>query len=150
MRTLFFSFTVGLLCLHSVAAQSGGSSKDEAAVRDMVKRYADARDLKDPKSIAALFTSHADQLVSTGEWRRGTDELVKGMLASSARETGKRVLEVDTVRFVAPGVAIADAKYEIGESNGERRRMWSTFVIRQTPEGWRIEAIRNMLPGKMR
>src|SRR4051812_33457593 len=149
MRILF-SLTICLLCTQLAGAQSGGNSKDEGAVRDMVKRYADARDLKDPKAIGALFTSDADQLVSTGEWRRGQDELVKGMLASSARETGKRVLTVETVRFVAPGVALADARYEIGESDGTPRRMWSTFVIRQTKEGWRIEAIRNMLPVKAR
>src|SRR3954452_15615554 len=143
---IFLSFTFCLLFAHEMVAQNAANTrpsntKDDAAVRDVVKRYADARDLKDPKAIAALFTSGADQLVSTGEWRRGQDELVKGMLASSARETGKRVLAVETVRFVAPGVAIADARYEIGEADGSPRRMWSTFIIRQTGDGWRIEAI---------
>lgn len=116
-------------------------SSDDAAVRTMVKRYADARGVSDPKAIASLFSGDADQLVSTGEWRRGVDAMVKGMLSSSARETGKRTLEVETVRFLGPDVAIADARYEIGE-----RKMWSTFVMKRGKQGWRIEAIRNMLP----
>src|SRR3954466_13124615 len=102
-----------LFCTQLFATQLGAASGDEAAVREMVKRYADARDVSDPKAIGALFGDDADQLVSTGEWRRGREELVKGMLASSARETGKRTLAVETIRFVGPDVAIADARYEI-------------------------------------
>src|SRR3954464_12125072 len=131
-----------LLCTQIFAAQVGsGTSGDEKAVREMVKRYADARDVSDPKAIGALFGDDADQLVSTGEWRRGREELVKGMLASSARETGKRTLAVETIRFVGPDVAIADARYEIGD-----RKMWSTFIMKRVSGGWRIDAIRNMLP----
>ncbi|MBC7928719.1 MAG: SgcJ/EcaC family oxidoreductase [Bryobacteraceae bacterium] len=129
-----------LLCAPLFAAQAGPTS-DEAAVREMVKRYADARDLNDPKAVGALFADDADQLVSTGEWRRGRDALVRGMLASSARETGKRTLAVETIRFLGADVAIADARYEIGD-----RKMWSTFLMKRSSGGWRIEAIRNMLP----
>jgi uncharacterized protein (TIGR02246 family) len=116
-------------------------SADDAAEPHNLKRYSDARDLSDPKAIGALFTDDADQLVSNGEWRKGKDALVKGMLASSARETGKRTLTVEAVRFVGKDVAIADARYEIGD-----RKMWSTFVMKRASGGWRIEAIRNMLP----
>lgn len=130
-----------LLCAQILAAQLGGRSGDEAAVREMVKRYSDARDVSDPKAIGALFTDDADQLVSNGEWRRGKDALVRGMLASSARETGKRTLAVETIRFLGADVAIADARYEIAD-----RKMWSTFVMRRASGRWRIEAIRNMLP----
>ena len=132
---------VFLLCTQLFAAQAGKTAADEAAVRDMVKRYSDARDVSDPKAIGALFSDDADQLVSTGEWRRGKDALVRGMLASSARETGKRTLAVETVRFIGSDVALADARYEIGD-----RKMWSTFVMKRGPGGWRIAAIRNMLP----
>ena len=86
-------------------------------------------------------TDDADQLVSTGEWRRGRDALVRGMLSSSARETGKRILAVESVRFLGVDVAIADARYEIGD-----RKMWSTFIMKRGSGGWRIQAIRNMLP----
>lgn len=124
-----------------LAAQAANPSGDEASVRDVVRRYADARGGSDATAIGALFTDNADQLVSSGEWRRGREALVRGMLSSSARETGKRTITVETVRFVGPGVAIADARYEIGD-----RKMWSTFVLARNSGQWRIEAIRNMLP----
>jgi uncharacterized protein (TIGR02246 family) len=125
---------------------STGATSAEAAVRDVVKRYVDAREKSDAAAIAALFTSDADQLVSSGEWRKGRDAVVKGTLASSQQTGGTRTIAVETVRFPAKDVAIADGRYEITGGTGGDRRMWSTFVMTRTKDGWRIAAIRNMLP----
>jgi uncharacterized protein (TIGR02246 family) len=126
------------------AAQGG----DEAAVRDVVKRYVDAREARDAKALAALFTEDVDQLVSSGEWRKGRDQVVKGGLASSAASSGKRTISVQSVRFPSRDVAIADGPYEIagGGAGGENRKMWTSFVMTRGADGWRIAAIRNMLP----
>ena len=125
------------------------SPADETAIRDLVRRYAGAREARDAGAIEALFTPDADQLVSSGQWRRGRDVLVTGALASSARTGGTRTLEVEHLRMVGPDVAIADARYEIsGLDGGATRRMWSTFVMAREQDGWRITAIRNMLPAQ--
>jgi uncharacterized protein (TIGR02246 family) len=119
---------------------------DAVAVNEIVKRYVDARERADAKAIAALFTSDADQLVSSGEWRRGREEVVMGTLASSKQTGGKRTITVETIRFPSADTAIADGRYEItGGATGDRR-MWTTFVMTRTKDGWRIAAIRNMLP----
>jgi uncharacterized protein (TIGR02246 family) len=118
---------------------------DDAAVRDVVKRYVAAREARDAKAIEALFTSDADQLVSSGVWRRGREEVVKGTLASSEAAGGKRTISVQTVRFLSPDIAIADGPYEIAGA-AESRKMWTSLTIVRKPEGWRIAAIRNMLP----
>jgi len=127
------------------AAALAQSPKDQAAIRDIVAKYVDARDQIDPKATAALFTSDADQLVSSGEWRRGRDELVKGAMASSQASSGKRTIAIETIRFLSTDVAIADGRYEIA---GSDRHMWTSLVMKRTPEGWRISAIRNMLPAR--
>jgi uncharacterized protein (TIGR02246 family) len=120
---------------------------DEAAVRDVVKRYVDAREKQDPQAIEALFTADADQLVSTGEWRKGRAEVVKGTMASSRSTGGTRTIVVESVRFLAPGVALADGRYELtGLAGGADRKMWTTLLVVRGAEGWRIAAIRNMLP----
>ena len=117
------------------------------AVRELVARYNAARDNEDPAAIRALFTADADQLVSSGEWRRGREQLVEGMLRSSSTNPGDRTLVVETIRFPVSDVAVADARYEItGAGGSATRRMWSTFVAVRTTEGWRLSAIRNMLP----
>ena len=126
---------------------AAGNAGDETAIKDVVARYVDARDRKDAKATEALFTADADQLVSSGEWRKGRDAVVRGTMASSETSGGKRTITVETVRFVTPDAALADGRYEIaGLAGAPPRRMWSTFLITRTPEGWRIAAIRNMLP----
>lgn len=131
-----------------LAAQGGGArGTDEAAVRGAVQKYLDSREQRDSKTLATLFVDDVDQLVSSGVWRRGRAELVTGTLASSENNAGKRTLHVETIRFVTPEVAIADARYEIvGAEGTATRKMWSTFVMKRGDSGWQIAAIRNMLP----
>ena len=146
MSTRFHVLGLCLFLATTVSAQVM-SPTDDTAVRELVKRYNNAREANDPKAIAALFVADADQLVSSGEWRRGRDVVVKGAMASSAQTGGTRTLTVETVRMVSPDVAIADARYEIsGLADGSTRRMWSTFVMARQQGGWQISAIRNMLP----
>ena len=136
----------GSICV-LLAAPLFAQRPDEAAIREVVKKYVDAREQQDPKAVEALFTTDADQLVSSGEWRKGRSEVVKGTLASSQNTGGKRTITVESVRFLGPGIAIADGRYEIaGMAGGATRKMWTTLVMRRGPDGWRIAAIRNMLP----
>ena len=121
-------------------------ANDEAAIRDVVKEYFASRDRRDAATLATLFTADADQLVSSGEWRRGREELVKGTLASSQQTTGTRTIAIETIRFPVADVAVADGRYEITGGSGGDRRMWSTFVMARQDGRWQISAIRNMLP----
>lgn len=125
-------------------------SPDESAVRDVVRQYVDARERADAAAIGALFTSDADQLTSSGEWRKGREAIVKGTLASSKQTGGTRRIAIEAVRFPSADTAIADGRYEITGGAGGDRRMWTSFVIVRSrsdgKSGWRIAAIRNMLP----
>lgn len=144
MRLLSF-LPCALLLTGTPLAQAPAGDGDRAAVEGLVARYNAARDNEDPAAIRALFTPDADQLVSSGEWRRGREPLVEGMLRSSRANPGERKLAVENVRFLGSDVALADARYEIAGPGGTRR-MWSTFVAVRTAGGWRLTAIRNMLP----
>jgi uncharacterized protein (TIGR02246 family) len=145
--TALLSLVVVLAGGPGMLSQGGtGQPKDEAAIREVVKKYVAAREARDPAAIGALFTPDADQLVSSGEWRRGREALVTGTLASSQRTGGSRSIELETIRFPARDVAIADGRYEITGAAGGDRRMWSTFVMARDGSTWRIAAIRNMLP----
>jgi len=141
---------VMLFCIISIApslAQNRVRSNDEDAVREIVSKYVDARERIDPKAVEALFTSDADQLVSSGEWRRGREAVVRGTMESSRSTGGRRSITVESVRFVGTEVAIADGRYELtGLAGGATRQMWTTLVLKRTESGWRIAAIRNMLP----
>jgi uncharacterized protein (TIGR02246 family) len=146
------SVVILVVCATAVAAAAGQNkpappAADETAVRDVVKRYVDARERRDASAIRALFTEDADQLTSSGEWRRGREDVVKGTLASSAGNAGTRTITVDSVRFPAAGVALADGAYTIAGA-GTTRNMRTSFVMIRSGDGWRISAIRNMLPAQ--
>ncbi len=122
-------------------------SADETGVRQVVQRYVDAREASDPKAIETLFTPDADQLVSDGTWRKGRDALVQGMLESSRKTPAKRTIEVTSVRMLGPDVAMADGRYVQKAAAGAKDRvMWTSITLSRSPDGWRIAAIRNMLP----
>src|SRR4030095_15053513 len=118
-------------------------SNADDAVRDVVKKYVEARDKMDLKAIEALFTSDADQLVSSGEWRKGREAVVRGTMASSQSNSGRRTITVESIRYLSSDVALVDGRYELsGLAGGETRKMWTTLVIKRTQDGWRIAAIR--------
>jgi uncharacterized protein (TIGR02246 family) len=135
------------LPLADQAARGG----DEDAVRAVVDRYVAAREARDPAAVDALFTPEADQYTTSGEWRRGRAQVVAGTSRSSARNPGTRKIRVEAVRFVTADVAIADGPYEIEAAAGAPvRQMWTSIVVVRQPSGWRIAAIRNMVPTSAR
>lgn len=144
MRLL--TILAGCWCLAFVSAAAQAPA-DEAAVKEIVRRYVDAREKRDATLLETLFTADADQLTTSGEWRRGRDNVVKGGLASSQANPGSRQITIEVVRFVTPDVALADGAYEIAGAGGAApRKMRTTFVITRVAREWRIAAIRNMAP----
>jgi uncharacterized protein (TIGR02246 family) len=138
-----FVLALSLSAGHDAAQSGSADARAEAEVRAVVAKYVDARDKQDAAAIGALFTDDADQFNSSGDWRRGREAVVKGTLQSSQRNPGARSIAVKAVRFPAPGVAIADGEYGIGE-----QRLWTTLVLTRQGESWKIAAIRNMAPRK--
>ena len=147
MRTVCALVLAAALTTVLDAQQTPPARGDDAAVRDVVARYMAAREARDPEAVAALFTNDADQLTTSGEWRRGREAIRAGTAQSSERNPGSRRISVETVRFVTPDVAIADGPYEIAAGGAAaERRMRTTLVLVRTGEGWRISAIRNIVP----
>jgi uncharacterized protein (TIGR02246 family) len=135
------------VCLGTITAVAQSGAGEEAAVRAVVAEYVAARERGDAAAVGAVFTEHADQLTSSGEWRRGRPELVRGTLASSKSNAGARTITIKAVRFPADGVAIADGEYVIAAAGATAgRNMWTSFVMIRSGGRWRIDAIRNMLP----
>jgi len=126
--------------------QAPSLSGDSGAVRGVIDQYMRARNNKDTDAIRRLFTPDADQLVSTGEWRKGLSSLIRGTSASSQKELGRSSISVESIRFIDPDVAIVDGRYQTTALNGTVRKMWTTVIVKHTEGAWRITAIRNMLP----
>ena len=101
-RPLIVAALLALTVLAPTSAVAQTPVTDEAAVRALVEAYSAARDRSDAAALTALFTADADQLVSSGEWRRGREAVVTGSLTSSQQAQGRRTFTIDTVRMSPP------------------------------------------------
>lgn len=144
-RVLFATALFASTLLGGPAAAQAPAT-DEAAVRALVDAYAAAREKRDRAALTALFTADADQLVSSGDWRRGREAVVEGSLTSSQQNEGRRTFTVETVRSLAADVVVVDSRYDIAQANGTTRRMWASWLLVKDGTGWKIAGIRNMLP----
>lgn len=134
------------VCFLGLCVPTQSSETDDRAVREVIAQYMKARNDKSPEGARRLFTPDADQLVSTGEWRRGLASMIRGMMASSQKELGRSSIDIQTVRFINTDVAIVDGRYQTTSLNGAVRNMWTTVILERAGGEWRIAAIRNMLP----
>jgi hypothetical protein len=121
-------------------------AKQRKSITALIDQYSRARETKDTVLLRNILATDIDQLVSTGEWRSGIVASVKGMLSSSANSPGTRTLNIEKMRLLNKSTAIVDCNYEIQNSDGSTRKMWSTFIVVAEKKIWKISAIRNMLP----
>lgn len=146
MKTIFFFMLSYLVCAPFLCAQGTIQDKQTVAIYSLIDKYSQAREKKDTLLLKSILTTDVDQLVSSGEWRNGMKGSVNGMLRSSESNPGSRKLIVEKIKFLNPESAIADARYEIQNTDGTTRKMWSTFIVVYQESTWKITAIRNMLP----
>ncbi|HEX7906052.1 MAG TPA: DUF4440 domain-containing protein [Chitinophagaceae bacterium] len=134
----------GVLFLYG--QHSTPNEAQQKAITSLINQYSEAREKSDTILLKTILTADVDQLVSTGEWRIGISAAVQGMLKSSTNSPGTRTLKVESIRMINPTIAIVDCRYEITNTDGTLRKMWSTFFVIAEKGMWKISAIRNMMP----
>ena len=125
------------------------SGADEAAIRRVIQQHDQTRTKGDWKGVASLYTEDGATLTSAGEWRRGHAQIEKGGAASGAGvyKGGKYTTTIDSVRTLAPTVALADGTFEIANiAGGGSRKGNITYVLVKSGDAWRIAATRSQVP----
>lgn len=134
-------------CASHISMDSSVSDQGKNNIIMVLQSYVAAREARDINAVKAVLDPSVDQLTSRGEWRRGIDAATAGMKRSSKMNPGKRSIEVESVRFLHPDVALADARYTIKGTDGPDRTLWSSFTLVKNPDGkWLITSIRNQKP----
>ena len=147
MKNIILLLLFNLTCVLFLHGQDRTPDEHQRkAITSLIDQYSLAREKRDTVLLKTILTTDVDQLVSTGEWRNGIGASVEGMLKSSANSPGTRTLTIDKIRMLNPNSAIVDCKYEIQNTDGSKRKMWSTFIVISDKGIWKISAIRNMLP----
>ena len=151
MKNLILACSLVLIMVFpSLAQKLTSTDQQNREIKTLIANYTKARDVQDATLLESILTDDIDQLVSSGTWRKGKTESMNGMMRSSQTNSGERTITVESIRLLTSDCAIADARYEIQNADGTARKMWSTFVVVLQQDGWKISAIRNMLPAGQR
>ena len=147
MKNSILFLLLNLYAVSFVFCQDGiPGDHQRKAIASLVDQYSQAREKRDTALLKTILTFNVDQLVSTGEWRNGIGAAVQGMSESSINSPGTRTLTIDKMRMINTSSAIVDCRYEIQNTDGTTRKMWSSFIVVDDKGVWKISAIRNMLP----
>ena len=134
-------------CASQQPTELSASTQSEEIIGMVLQSYVAGRQARDLEAVKAVLDLNVDQLTSRGEWRRGLEAATAGMKRSSKKNPGNRSLKVESVRFLRPDVALADALYTIKGTGGPDRILWSSFTLVKSSDGkWRITSIRNQKP----
>jgi uncharacterized protein (TIGR02246 family) len=147
-----YTATIGLtlvLLIPGMAFGQAAAGGDDAAVRRVIQQHDQTRTSADWKGSANLFAEDGATLTSSGEWRRGRAQIEKGGATAGAGvyKGAKYSTTIESVRLIAPTVALADGTFEIsGIGSGGSRKGHSTYVLVKSGDAWRIAASRSMVP----
>jgi len=147
MKSYVMLFLLGTLPVVTLAQQAPARAEDEAAIRQTVQAFIESRETNDRGRLVALLTADVDQLVTTGGMRVGRDAVVDGSLSTTATAGGRRLIALQTIRFLGSDIAIGDGPYDVVDrADGPDRHYQTTMVFQRVGDDWKITAIRNMQP----
>lgn len=95
------------------------NSADEEAIRKTSETYARAYDEGDAKAVAAHFTPDAEYIDEKGNLFEGRQAIEEALTDFFAENPGNQLdIDIDTIRFVSPSVAIEDGTTTLSRPEG--------------------------------
>ena len=148
MRLLTTCGLAFALAVPGTAHGQAAAGADEAAIRRVVQQHDQTRTTGDWKGVADLYVEDGATLTSAGEWRRGRAQIAKGGAAAAAGvyKNAKFTTTIDSVRLLAPTVAIADGTFEISNISGGTRKGNIAYILVKSGDAWRLAGSRSMVP----
>lgn len=127
-------------------------SADEEAIRQMDDAFLKAYGLGDAKLVAAHFTADAEYVDELGNVFQGRAAIEDSMIEFFAENPGcKLEMNVDSIRFISPGIAIEDGTTTITRTEGEPTvESLYTAVHVKTDGKWLVASVRDHAPKNRR
>lgn len=128
------------------ASPQSNASSESAPIKEAVARFIDAFNQHDPHGIAMAFADDADFTSVRGvsaHGRKDIEAFYAGIFAGRLK-TARRTASVTSIRLLAPGVASADANWEITGAKADDgseiplRRGILTVILMKDKEVWSI------------
>src|SRR5918911_4042169 len=121
-------------------------SKDETAIRKLIRQIQDGWNAHDPKAAAAPFAVDADFVVVTGLYLKGRGEIERGFafrLSQPDYKASKNTITVKGIRFLRPDVAVVHTTFDIEYAEGggvKKDHAIETAVMTKERGRWSIVA----------
>jgi uncharacterized protein (TIGR02246 family) len=145
MRLGLLFFTLFAVGVTAVAQSTPDRSADELSIKRITQEFIQRRDDGDEAGLRALLTESCDQRLTSGRMRSGREAVLDGSLGATQTQGGKRLIALESIRFLGADVAIADGSYDsLGRADGTDLHMRTTMVFWRIDGVWLIEAIRNV------
>jgi uncharacterized protein (TIGR02246 family) len=127
-------------------------SADEEAIRLADVSFVKAYGLGNAKSVAAHFTADAEYVDELGNAFQGRDAIEGSLAAFFAENPGcKLEMNVDTIRFVSPGVAVEDGTTRITHADGATSAESTYTAVHVKTNGkWLAASVRDHAPKNRR
>jgi uncharacterized protein (TIGR02246 family) len=136
IRTLVaLAILVSTLSVHAQEAKS----PDENAIRQRLATYADARSKRDAKAEALCYAEDGDFRSSAGPFVTGREAIERQLTVNNPNYRFE--LEIVSLRFVTPDVAIAETKLQTGVLPILSPLVGTYMMVKRNGE-WLIEAAR--------
>jgi uncharacterized protein (TIGR02246 family) len=135
----------------NAAAPENNSAKnaaDEEAIRATAETFAKAYVARDAKAIAAHFTPDAEYVDEHGNVFEGRQAIEDALTAFFAENSGYQLdVDIDTIRFLSPGVAIEDGTTTLTHPEGAATDYSHyTTVHVKTAGKWLAASVREHAP----
>lgn len=126
------------------------SVEDRAAIEAIMNALADAWNVHNAKTYAALFTEESDFVNVMGLWMQGRSEIERGHAKVFATFLSESHLTIkDTqIKFLKPDVAILHTEWQIegqkspdGSHSLQSTGVWTAVMVRE--DTWKIAALQN-------
>jgi uncharacterized protein (TIGR02246 family) len=125
-------------------------SQDEAAIRDVQTRQAEAWNRRDAKAAAKLFTEDGDLVNIFGWWLKGRSEMEKTLTDAFVYVFRDSTLTIDGVqiRFLTSRIAVAHVRWSMVGARTpagipEPRNGIQTQILHKHKGKWLIAAFQN-------
>ena len=145
---LFAVAVVAFMFINVPANKTQNSSKDEAAIRQVVQQVQDGWNAHAGKAFAAPFALDADYVVVNGMNMKGRETIEKGHTAifSTIYKDSRNAGTVKSIRFLRPDVAVVHVEWNLEfRAGGETRKghAMNTMVMTKDSGRWSITAFQN-------
>lgn len=128
------------------AAPSPAQGDDEKAIRDLIAGFVSAFERGDAPAIAALFEERGEAVDLDGNAIQGRPALEAHYAGRFEAEPGRKLAtEIESIQFLAPGVARQDGRSKVADADGGSPSSFRyTATLLKGDRGWKIASLREL------